>query len=45
MGGERERQQLSLSDNIQLGASMVIYGGMGECAYSMKGAGAGILRP
>ena len=31
-----------MSDNIQSDASMVIYGGRGECAYTMNGAGAGI---
>ena len=33
---------IDVSDNIQCGASMVIYGGMDECAYTVNGAGAGI---
>ena len=38
---------IQLSDNIQSGASMVIYGGRGECAYTMNGAGDGmcVLEP
>ena len=31
-----------MPDNIQSGASMVISGGMGACAYTINGAGAGI---
>ena len=31
-----------MSDNIQSGASIVIYGGRGECAFVVNGAGVGI---
>ena len=41
-GNRREGLVLLVSDNIQSGASMVIYGGMGESSYTMNGAGAGI---
>ena len=36
------RAKSCLSDNVQSGASMVIYGGMGACTYTINGAGAGI---
>ena len=33
---------MPVSDNTQSGASMVIYGGMGECAYTVNGVDVGI---
>ena len=34
-----------VSDNIQSGASMVIYGGTGACAYTINKCGYGYLCP